>query len=366
MSRKPIHSWCAVVLVALAVLAATGCSSRVEGAGTAEQQRALPVKTQIARLEQVGEFTDYLATIKSRSASLIQPQVEGYITRIHVRAGDAVEEGTPLVDVDSRKQQATVNSQEASRRSRMATLEYNRLELERRKQLFAEGVISKQELDRAATAYDQARADVQALEASVREQRVQLRYFTVRAPKAGVIGDIPVRVGDRVTTETVLTTLDSGNDLEAYISVPAERASEVRMNAPVEILDDNGKPRLRTEISFISPRLDTQNQLLLVKARIKDGKHGLRNDELVRARIIWRQTERPLIPVTAVARLSGQAFAFVAEGDDKKAVARQRPVRLGDVMGNDYIVLEGVKAGDKVITTGVQMLVDGMPVAPGS
>jgi multidrug efflux pump subunit AcrA (membrane-fusion protein) len=70
----------------------------------------------------------------------------------------------------------------------------------------------------------------------------------------------------------------------------------------------------------------------------------------------------PMIPVTAVSRQSGKIFAFIAEADGQQTVARQRLITVGDLLGNDYVVLDGIKAGDKVIVSGVQMLADGMPV----
>ena len=82
--------------------------------------------------------------------------------------------------------------------------------------------------------------------------------------------------------------------------------------------------------------------------------------------MVWSEEKRPVIPVTAVSRLSGKIFAFVAEGQGQQTVARQRLIQVGDVVGNDYVVLDGVKPGDKIIVSGVQMLADGMPVAPSN
>src|SRR5256885_2016013 len=82
---------------------------------------------------------------------------------------------------------------------------------------------------------------VQALQASIREQRVQLHYYTVNAPTSGIIGDVPVHVGDRVTSQTIITTLDRGGSLEAYIYVPAEKSAAVRVGMPIDILDETGK-----------------------------------------------------------------------------------------------------------------------------
>ena len=82
--------------------------------------------------------------------------------------------------------------------------------------------------------------------------------------------------------------------------------------------------------------------------------------------MVWSERQAPVIPVTAVSRLSGKLFAFVAEGQGQQTVARQRVIEVGDLIGNDYVVLNGIKAGDKIIVTNVQMLADGMPIVPQS
>src|SRR2546425_8729407 len=113
-------------------------------------------------------------------------------------------------------------------------------------------VVSKQSLDEAQTALEAVEAQVKALEAQVREQQVQLHYYGVLAPTSGVVGDIPVRVGDRVTQSTLLTTVDQPGDLEAYIKVPVERARQLRLKRLVQILDDTGKVAAEGPIDFIS------------------------------------------------------------------------------------------------------------------
>ncbi len=344
---------------------ATGCTKSVQG-GAEDPPQAFPVKVQVAEGRRVGDATEYLATLKSRNAAILQPQVEGQVTRIFVRAGQQVRAGTPLLEIDPLKQQATVNNQQAAHRARQANLEWTRTDLERKKQLYSAGVISKQDFDLAQSAYDAAQADVEALEAGVREQQVQLHYYTVKAPADGAIGDIPVRVGDRVKVDTILTTIDRGGELEAYISVPAEKASSVRLNTPVEILGDAGTPAAKSAVTFISPRVETDSQLLLVKALVPNQDHRFRNEQLVHVRVIWSQVEHPVLPVTAIARVTGRTFVFVVDSTGKQAVARQKPVQLGDIVGNEYVVLDGIKPGEQVIVSGVQMLVDGMPVKPQS
>lgn len=343
----------------------TGCSNKASADKPAGPQ-AFPVKVITAQAQMVPQATDYLATLKSRNSAVLQPQVEGDVTRIFVHSGQRVEAGQPILEIDPRKQQATVNNQEAGYKSKTATMELARTDLERKKKLYAAGVIAKAELDSAQSAFDASKADAEALEAGIREQKVQLRYYTVNAPAQGTVGDIPVRVGDHVTNQTQLTTLDRGGQLEAYLYVPAEKSRDVRAGMPVDLLDDAGQPASRTRVSFISPRVDPDSQTLLVKAQVPNSDLKFRNAQQVHARLVWSERKLPTIPVTAVSRLSGKLFAFVAEGTGPQAVAKQRVIQVGDLIGNDYVVLEGIKPGDKIIVSAVQMLVDGMPVIPQS
>lgn len=337
-----------------------------ERAGSAgAPDRGLPVKVQIAELKRVPEFTEYLATLQSRNSAVIMPQVEGHIVQIFVRSGDRVERGEPLLQIDPDKQQATVTNQEATLNAKLATLEYDKGELERQRQLFQAGVVSRQSFDQAQQAYNAAKADAEAMRASIQEQRVQLRYYSVKALQGGIVGDIPVRVGDRVTTTTPLTTVDRGGKLEAYISVPADKAGQVRVGASVDLFTEGTDP-VRTQVTFVSPRVNPNDQTLLIKADLPNDNHRFRNDQVVRARVIWKEMDKPLIPVTAVTRLGGQAFAFVAAEANGKSTAKQQPIELGGILGNDYVVMDGLKPGDKIITSSVQVLVDGMPVTPQS
>jgi RND family efflux transporter MFP subunit len=324
------------------------------------------VKVEVVEERLVPDFTDYLATLRSRNSSALQPQVEGEITRIFVHSGQKVGAGAAILEIDPLKQEAAVNNQEAGRKSKLATLELNRAEFERRKKLFDAGVVSRADLDAAQAAFEASRADAEATDASLREQKVQLRYYTVKAPTAGMVGDIPVHVGDRVTTQTMLTTLDRGGELEAYINVPAEKSHSLKTGMAVEILDGEGKSAQRTRVSFISPQVESSTQTLLVKALVANAGGTFRNEQSVHARVIWSERKAALIPVTAVSRLSGKIFAFVAEGQGQEAVARQRVIQVGDLAGNDYVVLDGLKPGDRLITSGIQLLVDGMKIVPQS
>ena len=362
MTRKAAFAPLAVLA---AITLSTGCGKEAS-ADHPGGPPAFPVKVITAEAKPAPLATEYLATLKSRTASALQPQVEGDITRIFVTSGQRLTADAPILEIDPRKQEATVNNQEFAHKSKVATMEQNRIDLERKKQLYASGIIAKADLDLAQATYDSSKADVESLEAATREQKVQLRYYTVRAPATGIVGDIPVKVGDHVTSQTMLTTLDHGGPLEAYVYIPADKSATVRMGLPLDILDDSGKPVLRTHIDFISPRVDTDSQTLLVKAEVPNTAMKFRNAQTVNARVVWSEEKRPTIPITAVSRLSGKMFAFVAESQGQQTVARQKPIEVGDLVGNDYVVLSGIKPGEKIIVSNVQLLADGMPVAPSN
>jgi RND family efflux transporter MFP subunit len=364
------HRWRNVSNSALlAVLSLAGLGMACGGGdakGAATQGPAgVPVKVAVARSADISESTEYVATLKSRESAAIMPEVEGRIVRIFVRSGEHVAPGATMMQIDPSKQQATVTSQESAKAAQLANLKWAQQQYERASGLQAAGVVSKQDLDQAKAALDNAQAQMRALDAQVQEQQVQLHYYKVVAPMSGIVGDIPVRIGDRVTTTTPLTTVDKPGSLEVYIYVPVERSGQLKMNLPVQIVDGSGSVLADSKISFISPQVDNTTQSVLAKARIaNNGNDRLRTLQFIRARIVWGTHQGPVVPVLAVSRLGGQYFAFVAEDQNGKLVAHQKPLQLGNMVGNDFVVLDGIKPGDKVIVSGTQFLVDGVPVIP--
>lgn len=360
---KAVRAYLALVALALGCVA-SGCGGGRASVQPPQGPSGIPVKVQVTRSAAVNDTTEYVATLKSRDSATIMPEVEGRITQIYVRSGERVATGAPLMQIDPSKQQAMVNSQEHNRAAQQANLQYAREQYKRTSGLFSAGVVSKQELDQSKSALDAAEAQLNSLDAQVREQQVQLHYFKVVAPWDGIVGDVPVRVGDRVTTSTLLTTVDKRGGLEAYVYVPIERSTQLKVGLPVEIVDSAGNVLADSRTTFVSPEVDNTTQTVLAKARIPNENAKLRTSQFIRARVVWGTRQSPMVPVLAVSRIAGQYFAFVAEEQNGHLIAHQKALRVGDMVGNDYVVLEGLKSGDKVIVSGTQFLVDGAPVVP--
>jgi len=357
---KRLFGICFVVLG----MAICGCQKQAAPPAAAAGGGAMPVQTVAVSLAPVAQSSEYVATIKSRRSATLQPQVDGRLTAITVRSGDHVTAGQSIMSIDPLHQQASVESQQATERQKKALFDYNTSQLDRQRKLFEAGIISRDIFDQAQQAYDNSKADYEAAVSSRKMQEEQLAYYTVRAPFDGVIGDVPVHVGDYVSPQTMLTTVDENNDLEAYIYVPTERASQIRMGLEVDLLDTTGKMLEKSKIDFISPQVDNTLQGILVKVPAHFGREMLRNSQLVKARVIWSTAPMAVVPVLAVSRQGGQSFVFVAKQQNGMFVATQTPVTLGDTVGNTYSVTSGLNAGDRVIVSSTQFLVNNMPVQP--
>jgi RND family efflux transporter MFP subunit len=361
MALKRIFTIGFAVVLGFAV---TGCQQRQATSAAAAGMQAMPVQTVAVTLAPVAQTSEYVATILSRRSTTMQPQVNGRLTQIRVKSGDHVASGQVMMEIDNLPQLATVEAQRATERQKKALYDYNTVEVERQHKLFEAGVVSRDVWDQAQQAYSNSKADYESAVSLRKTQEEQLAYYTVRAPFDGIVGDVPVHVGDYVSTSTVLTTVDQNRDLEAYIYLPTERAAEVKMGLPVDLYDNNGTLLEKTKIDFVSPQVDNPLQGILVKAPVYSSAIMVRHSQIVRARVVWDTKPKAVVPVLAVTRLGGQTFVYVAQDQGGKFFAKQVPITVGDTVGNNYAVQSGLSQGDKVIVSGTQFLVDGAPVMP--
>ncbi|MBD2187657.1 efflux RND transporter periplasmic adaptor subunit [Pseudanabaena sp. FACHB-723] len=371
---------------------------------------AIPVPIAAVESGIVTDSSDYVANLQSRQSVTLQPRVDGYIQEIYVKAGDRVEAGTPILGIDPARQQAVVQRSVAAvatsqadfesaratlaqlrarKESILSSVEFNQKEYNRFSQLSSEGAISKQRLDEVSNNLRNAKAELGQIDAQMAAQmasinsaatrieenragaiqeEVQLEFYTVTAPFAGIVGDIPVKVGDNVNVSTQLTTVTQNQVLEVQIAVPIENAPRLRMGLPVELLDSQDKSLAKGSVAFISPNINPQNQSVLVKANFNNANNQLKSNQFVRARLIWASRSGVLVPTSAISRLGGQDFVFVAEessaNGQTQLIANQKPVKLGKITGNKQEVLSGLTPNSKVVVAGILQLQNGAAIAP--
>jgi multidrug efflux pump subunit AcrA (membrane-fusion protein) len=381
-----------------------GAPASLSTGGSSEPQ-AVPVKLATVKSGTIDETSEYLATLTSRKSVTLQPQVSGQVAKILVPSGTKVAAGTLLIQLNPARQQASVRSFEAAiassqadlenaratlissqadRRSRISALKFQQQRYDRYAALRKDGAISQQDLEQYRNNLDTARADLQSLDARIKaqqaliiksqrslqqsqaqaqEQQVQLQYYGVTAPFVGTVGDIPVKVGDYVTPSTQLTTVTQNQPLEVNLSIAAEKAPQLRQGLLVRLLGAQGRSFGTGRVFFIAPNINNQTQSILVKALFNNSKDQLRAEQLVQTSVVWDSRPGILVPTTAISRVAGQDFVFVAQGESPKLVARQKPVQLGNIQGNSYQVMEGLKPGEKIVVSGILNLADGAPIA---
>ena len=214
----------------------------------------------------------------------------------------------------------------------------------------------------------QARSLVSQAAAQVRAAQVQLQYTQVLAPFTGVVGDIPIKVGELAAKGDIITTLTKNDSFDLNLAIPLARAKQLRAGTSVELLDATGKSIEMGKIGFIAPNATADSQTILAKATFANTSGRLLNRQSVQAKVVWDKRPGILIPVTAISRLGGKTFVFVADAgkqspDGKSSlVARQQPVDLGSIEGGSYQVLKGLQAGEQIVVSGLLNLTNGVPI----
>lgn len=396
-------------LLLIPIVIALTTLSACRRADTANAQPTnVAVKLATVQSSTLADSSEYVANLESRQSVTLRPRVEGQVLQIYVTQGAEVAAGTPIIQIDPARQRAAVNSvaaaaagsqadlenaratlenYQAERNRRLADLKFNRSQYDRYTNLYNSGAVSRQTVDQYQNSLEVAQANVGAIDAQIRaqeatitrsqrsvqqaqantqEQAVQLQYFNIAAPYAGKIGRIPVKVGDFVNTSTELGTITQNNVLEVNISIPIEQSSRIRIGTLVEVLSADGKQVGTSRVFFIAPNTANNTQSLLVKSLFDNTQGQLHTDQNVRARVIWDSKPGVTVPTTAISRIAGENFVFVAESNKSGLVVHQRPVKLGSINGNNYQVMDGLKAGEKIAVTGLLRLSDGTAITPES
>lgn len=391
-------------VLSLGSLSLGGCAKSAEP--VSQKMRAFPAKVAKVDSSEVSESSTYVATLRSRKSVIVRPKVAGYVTNILVHSGQVVQANTHLIEVDSEKQQEVLKEQlateesnleekksaqeklhslKADRRAKVANLEFAKSQYDRYKGLQAQGAVAQESVEQYFNQFKAADADLSSIDAQIlaqqsvinkcdkmlkqsasqaNQERVQLTYHTVSAPFPGIVGDIPVKVGQYVEPSTALTTIDQSRPLEVYVYIPADQSVNLKVGLNVELLDANGKQLGTCPITFVSPEVSDENQSVLVKALFENSEERLRAYQQVTARVIWNRKPHMLVPTQSVVHISGQDFVFVAKESAGGFVAKQIPVTLGDIMENSYVVKGGMKGSEKIVVSDVQNLFDGAPIAP--
>jgi RND family efflux transporter MFP subunit len=349
-------------LAAVTALGALGPACH--NAAEAQPQAAPPQPVRVLRLAEkpINDEDEYLASLTSRRSITLYSQVSGYIRQISSKPGDKVREGSPLITIDPGQQAATLKSLAASLETRKATRDFAVHNDESSKNLAASGLLSDLEYQQRHSLRATAEADVKVAEAQLQAQADLLRYYRITAPGDGTVGDVPVKIGDYVTPQTRLTSVEQDNLVEAYVYIPIHKAASIKPETRVALLAEDGQIVCEEKPSFVSPQVNVDTQTILVKAICpNDGR--LRTAQVLKARVIWTRRPGLTVPTVVVTRQAGQYFVFMAApGEGGALVAKQKPITVGAIQGNEFVVTSGLAPGAEIVGSSLQKIHDGSPI----
>lgn len=365
--RVRLRHW-ALVVATLTVLG--GCGKKA----AAPEMAPAEVKVVTVAAAPAQLYADKVGEVRGSQEVDLRARVGGVLMKKHFTDGALVKENDPLFSIDPREYRAQLANAQAQLAAAEANLARAQQDVDRYSPLLKENAISRQVYDSAVAAAKQAHAQVTATRASIEEAQLGVEFATVRAPFTGRIGDAKVFEGALITAGvTELVSLYKDDPAWVYFNVSEAElldyqrrfgAGEPAANSPVrEVrleLSDGSIYAAPGKINFVASALDSTTGTFALRAEFPNPQHLLIPGLFGRIRIMARNlADAIVIPDRAVQQQLGRYFVIVVGEGDK---AEMRPVQPGPRLGNQWVISEGLKAGDRVVVEGVQKARPGSPL----
>ncbi|HUI10348.1 MAG TPA: efflux RND transporter periplasmic adaptor subunit [Bacteroidota bacterium] len=313
------------------------------------------VTTSVAADEQWQVTLDAIGSVTAAQGVVVSADLPGIVASIDFESGARVKAGDVLVRLDTRQEAAQLAAAEAAEH-------LARVNLDRLATLRAQGVAAQAE-------YDQADAEAKQAAARMRETRAVIERKTIRAPFAGILGIRVVNLGEYVNAGQSIVPLQALDRVFVDFAVPQQQMHDVHVGAELDVAVD-GRPGIaaRGRVSAINSVIDQSTRNVTVRATFANPAHTLLPGMFVKASVVVGEAKTVLgLPASAISHAPYGDFVFVVDSligptGAKYRGVRQQVVHLGEARGDQVAILEGVKAGDEVATSGVFKLRSGAAV----
>ena len=318
--------------------------------------------------------TTYPATIKGVQDVQISPKVQGFITQINVKEGQAVGAGQVLFVLDNATYQAQVRQSQAQVNTAQAACNTAKLSFENAKKLFENKVIGDFELQSATNSYESAKAALSQAQAGLASAKEMLSFCYVKSPAAGVVGTLPLKKGTLVNTASVLTTVSNNSQMEVYFSLnekdallmaQAEGGQKAALGAMPNVklqLADGSVYAHEGKVTKMSGVIDPATGSIQVIALFPNPERMLKSGGSGAIIIPKSNSDAIVIPQACVSEVQNKKFVYTLGNDNKVKYTEIKVDPQTD--GNNYVVTDGLKTGDKFVTNGITKLSDGMEIVP--
>ena len=316
----------------------------------------------------------YPAIIKGVQDVEIHPKVQGFITQINVKEGQTVSAEQVLFVLDNVTYQAQVRQAQAQVNTATAALNTAKLTYDNSQKLFESGVIGDYELQSSKNSYESAVANLAATQASLASAKEMLSFCYVKSPASGVVGSLPLKVGTLVSASNTLTTVSNISSMEVYFSMTEKDVIAMGKNAgglagaieampAVKLrLADGTEYGQEGRVTKMSGVIDAGTGSVQIIAVFPNPEKVLKSGGSGAIIIPKSNTDAIIIPQSCVSEVQDKKFVYILDKDNKVKYTEIKVDPQND--GNNYIVTEGLKTGDKYVTNGITKLSDGMEIVP--
>jgi len=358
-----------VVALACAAGCLTSCGSKEP------EQEKTSFETLTVKKQDITIPLKFSARLRGKSDVTITPQASGQLMRIAVSEGQQVKKGEVLFVIDSRNAQLELEAAQANLQAALAQENSAKLEFESNKNLFDKKIVSNYMLANSENAYKQAQAAVAQARAAVNRAKVELGFCTITAPVTGIIGEIPVRVGDQVSPLSELTMLSGNTTIDAEFSLTealieelvqsgmtSKEKDEYIANLPdVTFVMKNGTeyPH-KGRITTLTGVVNASTGSLSCKATFPNPEGHLYSGVQGTVVMPYSEADVIVIPQFSVVRLQDKAFVYKVLADSTATAVDVTMEDAGN--GKDYIIKSGLKVGDRIVATGANNVMEGQKV----
>ena len=324
--------------------------------------------------QNTGLQTTYPATIKGIQDVDVRPKISGFITKVLVHEGQTVSAGQVMFILDSETYQAAVRQAQAAVNTARAQANTARLTYENNKKLFEKNIIGKYELSTSENTYTTAQANVAQAQAALASARETLSWCTVKAPAAGIVGSLPYKVGTLVSASNALTTVSNISTMEVFFSLSegdilnmsksaGSAAAAIQEMPTVKLLLADGTTYNHPgKVVKMSGVIDAATGSYSLIAHFPNPERLLKSGGAGQIIVPIERNNAIVIPQEATSQVQDKVFVYIVGKDNKVKYSEIKVNPQND--GNNFIVTEGLHAGDRIVTKGITKLSDGMEIKP--
>lgn len=372
---KPSNNVMKTLILLSTAIFLFGCASKDQQASAPPPPPALPVLAINASAQTT--FLEYPASIQGAVDLEIRPQVSGTLSKLFVNEGAYVKAGQPLFKINEQPFIEQLNNAKGTLRAAEAAVLNAQLEVDKLVPLVQNKVVSDIQLKTAKTAYQIAVANVEQAKASVGSAKINLGYTLITAPVNGYIGRLPKKQGSLVSPAdaTPLTNLSDVHEVHVYFSLgeadfinfkakyPAAIAgANLSSLPPVDlVLSDKDIYAQKGKIDMIDGQFDKNTGSITLRATFPNASGLLRSGNTGKVRLSLNHNEAILVPQEATVEVQDKIFVYALDKNNK---VTKQPITVIGTTGTNYLIKDGLKAGDRIVTKGMDMLKDGDAVTP--